>query len=378
MHRDKECILIPFNYDEALIARVRKIAGATFSRTLKSWYVPESPGIVTTIIDAFRGAVWVDKTGLDENNRSAELLVVNKGRKTSAARPLTEQQCQALEQLKKKLKLRGYSANTLRTYSQHFKEFMQFFYDSDPMDLGEEEIRNYLLYLVDKKKLSKSTQNQAINSIKFYYEKVLGQERKVYHLERPLREYRLPAVLSQEEVLKIFEATSNLKHRLMLMLIYSSGLRRSELLNLQVGDVDVNRGMVLIRGGKGRKDRQSVFANYLTPLLDEYLKKYKPGFWLFEGVGGEKYSASSLRQLLKAAVEKAGIRKRVRLHMLRHSFATHLLEAGTSTRYIQVLLGHQSPKTTELYAHVSRFALDRIKSPLDELASSRKLESRDE
>jgi site-specific recombinase XerD len=255
---------------------------------------------------------------------------------------------------------------------------MQFFYDSDPMDLGEEEIRNYLLYLVDKKKLSKSTQNQAINSIKFYYEKVLGQERKVYHLERPLREYRLPAVLSQEEVLKIFEATSNLKHRLMLMLIYSSGLRRSELLNLQVGDVDVNRGMVLIRGGKGRKDRQSVFANYLTPLLDEYLKKYKPGFWLFEGVGGEKYSASSLRQLLKAAVEKAGIRKRVRLHMLRHSFATHLLEAGTSTRYIQVLLGHQSPKTTELYAHVSRFALDRIKSPLDELASSRKLESRDE
>jgi site-specific recombinase XerD len=381
VHRQKECIVIPFPYDEVLLERVRKIPGATYSKTMKCWYVPDSPGIVTKIIDAFRGAAWIDKTKVDNRQdikRTATIPIAQANEKMSAKRPLTELQSQCLEQLERKLKLRGYSPNTLRTYSQHFKEFMQFFYDSDPVDLGEEEIRNYLLYLVDNKKLSKSTQNQAINSIKFYYEKVLGQERKVYQLERPMREYRLPAVLSQEEVLKIFEAASNLKHRLMLMLIYASGLRRSELLNLQVGDVDINRCMVLIRGGKGRKDRQSVFASYLTPLLNEYLKKYKPGFWLFEGVGGEKYSASSLRQLLKAAAEKAGIRKRVRLHMLRHSFATHLLESGTSTRYIQVLLGHQSPKTTELYAQVSRFALDRIKSPLDELVSTRKLDNREE
>lgn len=200
----------------------------------------------------------------------------------------------------------------------------------------------------------------------------------MYYLERPIKDKKLPEVLSQEEVMLIFEALDNLKHKVMLMLIYSAGLRRSELLNLRIGDVDFHRNIVFIRGGKGHKDRQSVLSQNLVPLLQQYLKEYSPGFWLFEGHQGERYSASSLQQVLKQATKKAGIRKFVRLHMLRHSFATHLLEAGTSTRYIQVLLGHESPQTTEIYAHVSRFALDRIQSPLDQMITKKQIKEGDE
>jgi len=249
-----------------------------------------------------------------------------------------------------------------------------FYPDVHPVDLSDTEIRNYMLFLVEKKKLSASTQNQSINAIKFFYEKVLLQDRKVYYLERPMKEKRLPEVLSQEDVLAIFDALDNVKHRAMLMLIYSAGLRRSELLNLRIGDVDFHRRLIFIRAAKGHKDRQSVLAQNLIPVMQRYLEKYTPGFWVFEGLSGERYSATSLQSVLKRAARKAGVKKAVRLHMLRHSFATHLLEAGTSTRYIQVLLGHESPKTTEIYAHVSRFALNNIQSPLDQIGGKRQLD----
>ena len=159
----------------------------------------------------------------------------------------------------------------------------------------------------------------------------------------------------------------------MLMLIYSAGLRRSELLNLRIGDVDFDRRTVLIRGSKGHKDRYSILADQMIPLLNRYLLEFNPGFWLFEGRAGQRYTASSLQQVFKQAVKKAGIKKVARLHMLRHSFATHLLESGTSTRYIQVLLGHESSKTTEIYAQVTSFALEKIKSPLDQIAVDKRL-----
>jgi site-specific recombinase XerD len=279
--------------------------------------------------------------------------------------------------VEQKLKLRGYSENTIRTYLQHFKEFLFFYRGTHPIEISELEIRNYILYLIEKRKLSKSTQNQAINAIKFFYEKVMMQDRKVYYLERPMKDKRLPEVLSQEEVMSVFEALDNIKHKTMLMLIYSAGLRRSEMLSLRIGDADFNRSIVFIRGGKGHKDRQTVLSQNLIPLLDQYLKEYKPSFWLFEGPPGERYSASSLQQVFKNAARKAGLKKMVRLHMLRHSFATHLLESGTSTRYIQVLLGHESPKTTEIYAHVSRFALDKIQSPLDQMISKKQIREGD-
>lgn len=383
-HRDKDCLAIHFPYNVNLLDKVRTIEGATFSKTHKAWYVEKRTGLVNEILAAFKGAAWVDMTALKDPAPPVIVQKENEPSPVTKPLPVTNKTIpisillqpaheELLRIMQQKLKLRAYSPNTIRTYLQSFKEYLQFYNDVDPTELSESEIRNYLLYLVEQKKVSRSSQNQAINAIKFFYEKILGEERKVYHLERPMRERRLPEVLSQLEVLQIFEAVGNLKHRVMLMLIYAAGLRRSELLNLRVGDVDLNRNMVFIRGGKGSRDRQSVMAESLAPLLKQYLQEYNPAFWLFEGINGERYSATSLTSVLKAGVRKAGIKKRVRLHMLRHSFATHLLEAGTSTRYIQVLLGHQSPKTTEIYAHVSKFALDKIQSPLDQIAANKEL-----
>lgn len=369
-HRDNHCLGIFFGWDSETNTEVRKIPGVKFSNTNKCWYVLEEQQALAKIVETLKGKVWVDYSALKLN----EAAVAAAPQKIEPKELLSQDQVQALRMIEQKLKLRGYSENTQRTYLNQFKEFLLFFKDTHPIDLTEVEIRNYLLYLIEQRKLSKSAQNQAINSIKFFYEKVLMQERKLYHLERPMKDKRLPEVLSQEEVMNVFEALDNLKHKTMLMLIYSAGLRRSEMLNLRIGDVDFNRSIVFIRGGKGHKDRQTVLSQNLIPLLQQYLNEFAPGFWLFEGPKGERYSASSLQQIFKRAAKKAGVKKIVRLHMLRHSFATHLLESGTSTRYIQVLLGHESPKTTEIYAQVSRFALDKIQSPLDQMIIKKKVE----
>ncbi len=270
-----------------------------------------------------------------------------------------------------RLNLKGYSKSTRTTYLSQFKLFMEFYPGRHPDSLTHEDIIQYLLYLIRKRNLSRSAQNQAINSIKFYFEKVLGDPRKTYHIDRPFRERRLPEILSQEEVVRLFDHAVNVKHRLMLMIIYSAGLRRSELLNLHVGDVDLERRVVFIRGGKGHKDRQSILAARLVDEVGAYVAMYKPQYWFFEGVRRSKYSATSLQKVFVRAHERSVIRKEVSLHTLRHSFATHMLEAGTSTRYIQELLGHESPKTTEIYTHVTKFAMDKLRSPFDQLPLSK-------
>ena len=373
-HRNMHCLALHFDKDTELISYVRKIPGVKFSYTNLCWYVPETADAMKQISDCLKDKVHLDLSAFKTITIAEEIgtsLPAHGG--TPKIKELNADQVQALRMVEQKLILRGYSENTQRTYLQHFKQFLLFYYDSHPVEISEMEIRNYILYLIEKCKLSKSTQNQSINAIKFFYEKVLLQERKVYYLDRPMKDKKLPEVLSQEEVMGVFEALDNIKHRTMLMLIYSAGLRRSEMLGLRIGDVDFNRSVVFIRNAKGHKDRQSVLAQNMVPMLQQYLKEFAPGFWLFEGRAGERYSASSLQQVFKQAAKKAGIKKIVRLHMLRHSFATHLLESGTSTRYIQVLLGHESPKTTEIYAHVSRFALDKIRSPLDQMGSLKQI-----
>lgn len=357
-HRDQDCVAMFFKYDAALVALVKKIPGSTYSATHKCFYIAMRSGVLSEITEALQ----------------EHALVVLEGIEHADATPTSnfdDEAMTVLRLMEQKLHLRGYSGLTVRTYLSQFHLFMRFYAPHLPSELSESEIRNYLLYLVEKKKVSRSTQNQAINAIKFFYEVVLKEERKVYYLERPMKEFRLPTVLSQQEILRLFEATQNLKHKCMLMLTYSAGLRRGELLRLRTADVDFDRGTVLIKGGKGRKDRQSILAQKLVPLLQLYLEEHKPKYWLFEGDRGKPYSARSVHQVLVNAKEKAGIKKEASLHTLRHSFATHLLETGTSTRYIQELLGHESPKTTEIYTHVTRFALDKIKSPLDELGDGK-------
>ncbi|MCD6345847.1 MAG: tyrosine-type recombinase/integrase [Bacteroidales bacterium] len=224
-----------------------------------------------------------------------------------------------------------------------------------------------MLYLVEDRQVSSSYQNQAINSIKFYYEKVLKGPRRVYYIERPRKEKTLPAVMSEAEVKMIFEKMTNLKHKCLLMTCYSGGLRISEVLNLKPSDIDSSRMLIHIRGGKGKKDRVTLLSTKLLEILREYYKMYKPGEYLFAGQMGGKYSDRSAQLVIKRAADRAGIGRRVTMHTLRHSFATHLLENGTDIRYIQSLLGHASPKTTQIYTHITTKGIDQIKNPLDNL-----------
>ncbi|MDH4058752.1 MAG: phage integrase N-terminal SAM-like domain-containing protein, partial [Cyclobacteriaceae bacterium] len=245
-HREVNCVGIYFEKDFEVIAHVKKIPNVKFSLTHRCWYVPAGPDTISNIIETLRNKVWVDLSGIkkvsEQKIKTAELPAVISNTEITSNE---EARIIALEQIRKKLKIKNYSPSTAKTYLDQLNSFLRFFPDSYPEDLGEDEIQHYLLHLIENRKLSVSTQNQAINSIKFYYEKVLKQERKVYNLDRPMKEKRLPEILSQEEMMAIFEVTKNLKHRLMLMLIYASGLRRSELLNLRIGDVDLDRCIVL-------------------------------------------------------------------------------------------------------------------------------------
>ena len=266
-----------------------------------------------------------------------------------------------------KLKELRYSQNTLDTYKHMFEEFINYYNDMEIDAITDGMIVDFLRYLVNERNISGSYQNQSINAIKFYFERVKGGARKIYSIERPRKEKFLPEVLSEEEVVQLLNATENLKHKAILMTIYSGGLRISELLNLRIKDIDSNRMQIRVVQAKGKKDRYTLLGEKTLKILRKYVLEYKPKEWLFEGMNGDNYSKKSVQKFLKNAVEKVGIKKRVTIHTLRHSFATHLLEAGTDIRYIQSLLGHSSGKTTEIYTHITTKGFEQIKSPLDRL-----------
>ncbi len=260
-----------------------------------------------------------------------------------------------------------YSEKTIKTYSNSFEEFINYFHKHDINSINESMIVSFLRHLVTERKVSSSYQNQAINAIKFYYERVLGGQRKFYFIERPITEKVLPVVLNKEELISILNATENQKHKAMLMLTYSSGLRVSELLSLKIKDVDSERMQLRVSQAKGKKDRYTILSTKALDMLRVYFKNYQPREWLFEGVDGGQYSTRSIQAVMQYTCKRAGILKKVSMHTLRHSFATHLLESGTDLRYIQSLLGHSSSKTTEIYTHVTTKGFNQIVSPLDNL-----------
>jgi len=271
-----------------------------------------------------------------------------------------------LRKFKELLIQKRYSDNTQRIYCNYFKDFYTYFKNENLEKISVDQINKYIFNLIKLKNISISQQNQRINAIKFYYEKVLGRSKQYYELHRPNKEHKLPKVLSKNEVKKILNSCNNIKHHCILMLIYSAGLRRSELIDLKVSDINSERMIININGAKGKKDRISLLSENILRILRKYYKEYKPKEYLFEGAKGGKYSPTSVAKVLKNAANKAGIKKNITPHMLRHSFATHLLEQGTDLRYIQELLGHSSSKTTEIYTHVSKKAINKIKNPVDE------------
>lgn len=266
-----------------------------------------------------------------------------------------------------KLRELRYSYKTIKNYKSLFEEFINYYNDYNIEAIDEAMITNFMHHLVTKRKVSTSYQNQSINAIKFYYERILGGKRKIYFIDRPREEKKLPTVLNESEIKEIINTVTNIKHKAILMTIYSAGLRVSEAINLKVKDIDSQRMQIRVEQSKGKKDRYTLLSEKTLAVLRLYFTQYKPKFWLFEGASNEQYSVRSIQAILRTAVSLTSIQKHVTVHTLRHSFATHLLESGTDLRYIQSLLGHESSKTTEVYTHITTKGFDKIKSPLDRL-----------
>jgi integrase/recombinase XerD len=270
------------------------------------------------------------------------------------------------EEYLQKLETNRYALSTAKTYILIFEKFINYFKTKKLLELNENDILKFLQHL-SQKNYSNSYLNQAVNSIKFYYEVVHGMPNRFYEINRPRKEEKLPIVLSKSEVQLMISSTANIKHKCIISLLYSAGLRRGELLNLKIEDIDSSRMKIFIKGAKNNKDRYTLLSTQLLKDLRNYWKIYRPKKYLFEGVQGVKYTASSVLKIVQRAAQISKISKKVTPHTLRHSFATHLLEDGVDLRYIQALLGHNSSKTTEIYTHIAQNFTNNIKSPLDSL-----------
>ena len=356
--KNQKKIGIQFYTDKVIQALIKSLPDVKWSEEFQMVYLPNSKHHFNAIIKTFKGVAWVNMKYFDRNkpvNTIGQDLNIDDLRKKYIKIP---------EAYFQKLELKKYAYNTAQNYTSCFDRFVRHFPNRKLMEINENDIKNYLKGLVQRK-YSDSFINQSINSIKFYYEIVEGMPNRFYDIERPIKAERLPEVLNKEEIMLMINKTYNIKHQCIISLLYSSGLRRGELLNLKLSDLDSKRMTIRVNQGKGKKDRISILSEKLLLKLRLYYKQYKPVHYLFEGKKGQPYSGSSVRQIVAKAAKIANINKTVRPHMLRHSFATHLLEAGTDLRHIQVLLGHNSTKTTEIYTHVATNTFKAIKNPLD-------------
>ena len=261
-----------------------------------------------------------------------------------------------------------YSYSTIKTYVQKLVRFQQFNGNMPLHELDVKAANNYISYIA-RGGASESLINTVYSAIKLYYEKVeYAPLMELKYMKRPRKTHYLPTVLSRTEVDQILRCVNNLKHQCMLYTLYGAGLRLGELLRLQIKDIYWERSQIIIKASKGKKDRMVMLSGTLKMLLEKYFDQYQPRYWLFEGQGGDApYSSSSIQRIVKSAAKKAGIQKRVTPHTLRHCFATHLMDGGVDSLYIQKLLGHRDIRTTLIYTHVTNRSLSQIKSPLDNL-----------
>ena len=350
-HRKENQLLIQFSYHKKLIALVRSIKGSHWSKSLNTWYIKYSQENLQTILTVFKDITIVDTSKLHKK----ELFTRN----------LTKEQKNLLNNFYLFLKGKRYSQSTIKTYTFFIADFINFYRKTPLNNLTNRAVELFIEKVFITRNYSISTQRQFISALKIFIVFYPHTEINDLVLERPKKSRKLPSVLSQEEVLKIISSTQNLKHRAILVLIYSCGLRISELVNLELTDFHIQRKQLVIKNGKGRKDRYVSLADSFIPLLSNYYHSYKPKFYFVEGQKGGKYSTESVRQFLKKSCVKANIKKTVTPHTLRHSYATHLLENGVDIRYIQSLLGHAKPETTMIYTHVRRKDLMEIQNPLD-------------
>ena len=329
------------------------------------WLIPNQTEIWSQFKQIFKGY----RPNLNQNEIFLKNHVQNQLATSTNVpqQPLNNDQYEALTRMKEELILKQYQYNTTKNYCSNFIGFMLFYKDREVNELDHEAIRAYLLYKIKIHRISESTQNTIVNAIKFYYEQVLKRDRFVIYDLRPRKTHKLPGFLSKDEVTKLLNSLDNLKHKTILRLIYSSGLRLGELTRLKVNDIKMDQNIIHIKCAKGKKDRITMLSPKIKTLLLEYVEQYKPRYWLFEGQTGGQYSDRSVQQIMQQAVIKSGIDTHATVHTLRHSFATHLVLNGVNLRAVQEYLGHSSSKTTEIYTHITDKLKSEIRSPIDDL-----------
>lgn len=339
IHHEQKRIALYFDYDKEKIKEIKQLRGAKWSYNLRAWHIPDT----SEYRKLFRLPLYPE-----------EILSISSVNK--------------LTHFEKWLLSKRYSANTIKTYIDVVRVFLIFFKDKAISEIANDDIIRFNNEYILKRKLSSTYQNQFVNGVKLFFRTVENKKMEVELIHRPRVERKLPHVLSKEEVKAILTAHSNMKHRVMLSLIYACGLRRSELLNLKPEDILSDRHLIHVYQSKGKKDRVVPISDKILEMLREYYRVYRPKIWMFEGQEpGMQYSSRSLQLVFKNALIKVKIKKPATLHWLRHSYATHLLESGTDIRYIQELLGHNSSRTTEIYTHVSNRNIQQIRSPFDDL-----------
>ncbi|MBK8609013.1 MAG: site-specific integrase [Chitinophagaceae bacterium] len=361
---------------------IRKQPDVKWSKTNACWYIPLTETGYKNLLRDVAGMATVDSTHLkaylEQRKKIQETLPEKNAspfKKNQSAAPvyvdiaaikLSAENTEALQQFIEMLKLKSYSSSTIKTYRNEFMQLLQLLKSKPVTELSVTDLKRYMVYITETMGLSENSAHSRLNALKFYFEQVLGREKFFYELPRPKKWKKLPKVISEEKILEGLLKVVNLKHKTLLLLAYSAGMRVSEVIQLKVTDINSDRMQITLNHAKGKKDRVVTLSKSLLPLLREYYIKYKPEDWLFEGQdSGEHISSRTAQLIFKNAYKNLGLPPQCSFHSLRHSYATHLLESGTDISFIQKLLGHSDIKTTLIYAQVSKKEIGQIESPLD-------------
>ena len=396
LHKGRECIGIYYEISFTLNGLLRSKAGARWSQSHKCWYVPLSREDYNKVCSVLKGRVELEeqelrrylekkKAGNPVKQEVPDPVPVNERiagqpAKTESVKPVVPIHPinqGVLPALKQELVLRAYSPSTIKTYINEVRVFLGAIGSRPAATYTVQQLRDYLQYCFEHLKLSENTLHSRINALKFYYEQVLKREKFFWDIPRPKKPMQLPKLLNEDELARLFNSIQNKKHKAILFTAYSAGLRVSEVVNLRLADIDGTRMQIHVRDAKGKKDRYVNLSPVLLDILRQYVKMVRPvpKEYLFESEQtGKAYPTRTVQQIFTNAKNKAGIRKEVGIHSLRHSFATHLLDKGTDIRYIKDLLGHFDIKTTERYLHVSKKQLVNVISPFDDLWKGHNLE----
>lgn len=347
----KQCLALRHPYDKAFIEAAREL-GASWSPHLKAWYI-EKEWSLKYLKNYFSPRFSIDDRSLPLEVRLRHVL--------------SQDHMKLVADFTMYLEGSRYSPATISVYRNWIMEFLCFNRNKPAGNLTLNDVHRFNHEVILERNYSVSSQRQFIGALKLFFTHTCPGGPNPDDLERPRKDQRLPEVLSKQEIQRILTFTKNLKHKLILSLLYSCGLRVGELIRLRLSDIEKERQMVRISMSKGRKDRYVPLGRAVQIVLYNYLKKYTSSFHVIEGPNGRKYSTSSIRKILKRACKAAGIQKKVTPHTLRHSYATHMLELGVDIRYIQAMLGHRRPETTMIYTHISSQKIENLPNPLDEL-----------